>query len=146
MPAAQVATKHIAVDADQQSANVKIDINAQSNVATPWKVQVGTLNISGGQLKWLDQTLPSPAQVRLVGLSVNAAAIAYPFAAAAPCGLKDRLVWTLPAWQASHWPSRRALTSRARGHRPGCRYDCHRGRLAAFHGSPVRGEVFTAYP
>jgi len=84
MPTAQVATKNIAVGADQQSANVQIDINAKSDVATPWKVQVGTLNISGGQLKWLDQTLPSPAQVRLVGLSVNAAAIAYPFTAAAP--------------------------------------------------------------
>ena len=42
------------------------------------------MDVQGGTLNWRDETLPSPAQIRLQDLVLNASAIAYPFAASAP--------------------------------------------------------------
>lgn len=52
--------------------------------ATPWKVQVARVAVRGGRVNWLDETLASPADIRLSGLVLNASAIAIPFAASAP--------------------------------------------------------------
>ncbi len=51
---------------------------------SPWKVQVAKVAVHGGRVNWLDETLPSPAQIRLTDLALNASAIAMPFTAGAP--------------------------------------------------------------
>ncbi|MBW8722914.1 MAG: DUF748 domain-containing protein, partial [Polaromonas sp.] len=56
----------------------------QPPVATPWKVEVARVAVRGGRVNWLDETLASPADIRLSGLALNASAIAMPFAAGAP--------------------------------------------------------------
>ncbi|MES2281738.1 MAG: DUF748 domain-containing protein [Pseudomonadota bacterium] len=53
-------------------------------VANPWKVQVASVAVRDGRVNWLDETLASPAQVRLAGVALDASAIAYPFAAGSP--------------------------------------------------------------
>lgn len=40
--------------------------------------------VRDGRVNWLDETLASPADIRLSGLALNASAIAFPFAASAP--------------------------------------------------------------
>ncbi|AYQ30113.1 MULTISPECIES: DUF748 domain-containing protein [unclassified Polaromonas] len=57
---------------------------AKAPAATPWKVQVARVAVRGGRVNWLDETLASPADIRLAGLALNASAIAIPFAAGAP--------------------------------------------------------------
>jgi hypothetical protein len=52
--------------------------------ATPWKVQVARVAVRGGRVNWLDETLASPADIRLASLTLNASAISMPFAANAP--------------------------------------------------------------
>jgi len=52
--------------------------------ATPWKVQVARVAVRDGRVNWLDETLASPADIRLSGLALNASAIAMPFMASAP--------------------------------------------------------------
>ena len=49
-----------------------------------WRVQIANVAVRDGRVNWLDETLASPAMVRLKGLSVNASTIAVPFAAGAP--------------------------------------------------------------
>ncbi len=51
---------------------------------SPWKVQVARLAVRDGRVNWLDETLTSPAQVRLAGVTLDASSIAYPFAAGSP--------------------------------------------------------------
>ncbi|MES1979258.1 MAG: DUF748 domain-containing protein [Pseudomonadota bacterium] len=50
----------------------------------PWKVQVASVAVRDGRVNWLDDTLASPAQVRLAGVALDASAIAWPFAAGSP--------------------------------------------------------------
>jgi hypothetical protein len=57
---------------------------AKTPAATPWKVQVARVVVRDGRVNWLDETLASPADIRLSGLALNASAIAFPFAASAP--------------------------------------------------------------
>lgn len=52
--------------------------------STSWKVQVGRVAVRAGSVNWLDETLSSPAQIRLTDIALNASAIAVPFAAGAP--------------------------------------------------------------
>ncbi|MEO5658636.1 MAG: DUF748 domain-containing protein, partial [Polaromonas sp.] len=52
--------------------------------AAPWKVQVAQVAVRGGRVNWLDETLPSPAQIRLKDVVLNASVIAMPFTASAP--------------------------------------------------------------
>lgn len=50
----------------------------------PWRVEVGSVAVRAGKLNWLDETLASPAQIRLADMALNASAIRFPFAADAP--------------------------------------------------------------
>ncbi|NMM08473.1 DUF748 domain-containing protein [Polaromonas sp.] len=52
--------------------------------STPWKVQVAKVTVRDGRVHWLDETLATPAQIRLSGVTFDALAIAMPFAATAP--------------------------------------------------------------
>ncbi|MDB5886951.1 MAG: hypothetical protein JWR74_3122, partial [Polaromonas sp.] len=83
-PNDQVAEKTIAKGKDAASESSSAALKKPGNAPAPWKVEIGKLGITDGKLNWLDETLPSPAQIRLNGLAVNAAAMAYPFAAASP--------------------------------------------------------------
>ena len=85
------ATKTIAVSAQPASAagqnDSKIPLEAApvaGAAATPWRVQVARMALTGGTLNWRDDTLASPAQIRLAGLALQASALAYPFTASAP--------------------------------------------------------------
>jgi hypothetical protein len=57
---------------------------ARASAAIPWKVQVARVALRAGSVNWRDETLASPADIRLTGLVVDATAIALPFAAGAP--------------------------------------------------------------
>ncbi|MDP3797143.1 MAG: DUF748 domain-containing protein [Polaromonas sp.] len=94
----QGATKNIAANAQapggnpSNAAQAKAAVSAPaappvaavSTASTPWKVQVGKVTMRGGALNWLDETLTSPARIRLAGIALDASAIAVPFAASAP--------------------------------------------------------------
>ncbi len=54
------------------------------SAANPWKVRVASVAVRDGRVNWLDETLASPAQVRLAGMTLDASAIAWPFAAGSP--------------------------------------------------------------
>lgn len=58
--------------------------SAKAPAGTPWKVQVARVAVRAGSVNWRDETLASPADIRLTGLVLNASAIAMPFAAGAP--------------------------------------------------------------
>lgn len=66
--------------------------------ATPasWRVEVGSVAVRGGKVNWLDETLASPAQIRLAGMVLNASAIRFPFAAAAPLKFDGSLGLDVP--------------------------------------------------
>ncbi len=50
----------------------------------PWRVQMASLTVRGGQVNWRDETLAAPATIRLADVALNASALVYPFAANAP--------------------------------------------------------------
>jgi hypothetical protein len=101
-PADQSAIKNIAASARPERAGGLNDANNQAQTAqtalppassapaqsapasTPWKVQVGKVVVRDGRIHWLDETLATPAQIRLSGVALDASAIALPFAATAP--------------------------------------------------------------
>ena len=83
-PTASVATKIIADDARKTAAKGQNDAKAGIQASPPWQVRVGAVTVREGRVNWLDETLASPAQIRLAGLTLNASAIAVPFAASAP--------------------------------------------------------------
>ena len=81
----QGAAKSIAASARPASAKTQNDANLQAKApVTAWKVQVARVDVQRGSMNWLDETLPSPAQIRLKDLAFHASAIALPFAANAP--------------------------------------------------------------
>lgn len=109
-PASQSATKNVAADAYKERAKAKIGAPPGARASapaakptttaasgTPWKVQVGRVAVHDGRLNWLDETLPSPAQIRLAGIALNASAIAVPFAASAPLQFNGSLGLDQPA-------------------------------------------------
>ncbi|WP_411884495.1 DUF748 domain-containing protein [Polaromonas sp. YR568] len=57
---------------------------ARAPASTPWKVQIARVALRAGTVNWRDETLVSPADIRLTGLVLDATAIALPFAASAP--------------------------------------------------------------
>ena len=59
--------------------------------STPWKVQVAKVTVRDGRVHWLDETLATPAQIRLSGVTLDASAIAMPFAASAPLRFRGSL-------------------------------------------------------
>jgi len=99
-----VAIKNRAADAG--SAGAAVQNNAPTQAASapavpraaipaparpPWKVQVASLAVRSGRVNWLDQSLASPAQIRLNGLVLDASAISYPFSAGAPVQFKGAI-------------------------------------------------------
>lgn len=52
--------------------------------SAPWKVQIARVAVRAGRVNWLDETLASPADIHLAGLTLNASGIAMPFVASAP--------------------------------------------------------------
>ena len=105
----QIATKVIASDerpgraggqndapsqapsAPASAASAARPVPAMAPAARPWKVQVASVAMRGGSVNWLDQSLASPAQIRLNGLVLDASAIAFPFAADAPLQFKGSI-------------------------------------------------------
>lgn len=92
------ATKSIAADARPERAGGQNNASSQTPAVpvttpgtTPWKVQIASAAVRGGSVNWLDQSLASPAQIRLNGLVLEASAIAFPFAAAAPLQFKGSI-------------------------------------------------------
>ncbi|SDM76654.1 DUF748 domain-containing protein [Polaromonas sp. JS666] len=79
-PAATPATKSEASTPDGAKPTAPVKAAA----TTPWKVQVARVAVRAGSVNWLDETLASPADIRLTGLALNATAIAMPFSAGAP--------------------------------------------------------------
>ncbi len=79
--------------------------------AIPWKVQVASVSVRDGKVNWLDESLASPAQVRLAGVTLDASAIAYPFAAASPMQFSGSLGLdaTAPAALSVKQPPAKAL-------------------------------------
>lgn len=91
---AKLATKSIAAGARPERAKGQNNAASQASTppaARPWKVEVASLAVRGGSVNWLDQSLASPAQIRLNGLVLDASAIAFPFAAAAPLQFKGSI-------------------------------------------------------
>ncbi|MCZ8256403.1 MAG: DUF748 domain-containing protein, partial [Polaromonas sp.] len=93
---------------------------ATNTAATaPWKVQVARVAVRGGRLHWLDETLASPADIRLTGLALNATAISMPFAASAPLkfdgsvGLEPPAAAPAPARPAAKKPAQPAAPEAA---------------------------------
>ena len=99
LPAAsQDATKNVAANDRPERAAGQKNSESQAKAAldpasapaanpavpTPWKVQVARVAVRGGSINWLDETLPSPARIRLTDMAFNASAIAIPFTAGAP--------------------------------------------------------------
>ena len=82
-PQSQTTTKKIADEGRPQRTTSQKDQKVQA-AAPAWQVQVAKLALRGGRVNWLDETLASPARVRLGGLRLDASAIAMPFKASAP--------------------------------------------------------------
>lgn len=80
--------------------------------ATPWNVQVARVAVRGGRVHWLDETLVSPADIRLAGLALNASAISMPFAASAPLKFDGSVGLEPPA--AAPAPAKAAATKQAK--------------------------------
>ncbi|MES2954238.1 MAG: DUF748 domain-containing protein, partial [Pseudomonadota bacterium] len=102
----QFATKIVAADARPERARGQNNAASQAPAASasaarpapavapaamPWQVQVASVAVRAGTVNWLDQSLASPAQIRLNGLVLDASAIAFPFAAAAPLQFKGAI-------------------------------------------------------
>jgi len=80
------ATKTVAANTSPASAERLNDTKKQAAASSvrPWRVQVGRVEVKGGALDWRDESLPSPARIRLKNLALNASLIAFPFADSAP--------------------------------------------------------------
>jgi hypothetical protein len=90
-PAATTATKSeadtqgfVKVPAGNASKPANPGASAKAPASAPWKVQVARVAVRAGSVNWLDETLASPADIRMGGLVLNATAIAMPFSAGAP--------------------------------------------------------------
>ena len=81
-----VATKIVARSNHSESEKSQNDVKnkAKSPAVKPWRIQVDRVNVKGGALDWRDETLPSPAVIRLNDLALDASSIAFPFADSTP--------------------------------------------------------------
>jgi uncharacterized protein involved in outer membrane biogenesis len=92
LPAAPpVATKNIAGGAGPERAGGQNDAQSPAVSRAPWTVQVASMAVRDGGLNWLDESLPSPARIRLTGITLDAASLALPFAAASPVQFRGAL-------------------------------------------------------
>jgi hypothetical protein len=80
------ATKTVASGARESGAT-----GTKDTESGPWKVGVSHVAVRAGRVNWLDESLQPPAQVRLAGLTLDASAIALPFAPDAPLQFKGSL-------------------------------------------------------
>jgi len=92
-PAATPAAKNEAGTPDP----AKPAAAAKGTAPTPWRVQVARVAVRAGSVNWLDETLASPADIRLSGLQLNATAIAMPFSASAPLQFDGSVGFEPPA-------------------------------------------------
>ncbi|MDB5966565.1 MAG: hypothetical protein JWQ72_3065, partial [Polaromonas sp.] len=83
----------------------------RATAAAAWKVEVAAVAVRGGRVSWRDETLASPAEVRLAGLSLDAAGISLPFRAGAPARVSGALGLDLE-------PAAPATATGAAGSRP----------------------------
>lgn len=89
-PESQPTTKSIASEGRTSRATGQNNKNMQAGAA-PWKLQLGQVVVRGGRVNWLDETLASPARIRLGALTLDASAIVLPFTASAPLQFKGSL-------------------------------------------------------
>jgi hypothetical protein len=117
--AGQNDSKNPATPASAASSPAATAPAAKTPAATPWKVQVARVAVRDGRVNWLDETLASPADIRLGGLALNASAIAFPFAANAPLkfdgsvGLEPPPAPPAPAKPAAQKPAKPAAQAAA---------------------------------
>lgn len=90
-PAASAATKSEASQPDSAKPA------ASAKAPAPWKLQVARVAVRAGSVNWLDESLASPADIRLNGLQLNATAIAMPFSAGAPLQFDGSVGFEPPA-------------------------------------------------
>lgn len=90
-PAASAATKSEASQPDSAKPA------ALAKAPAPWKLQVARVAVRAGSVNWLDESLASPADIRLNGLQLNATAIAMPFSAGAPLQFDGSVGFEPPA-------------------------------------------------
>ena len=85
-PGSPFAIKNIAKSQGMTSGEGQNDIKTQTAEAPvrPWRLQVDKVDVKSGAVDWRDDSLPSPARIRLKDLALNATSIAYPFADNAP--------------------------------------------------------------
>jgi hypothetical protein len=105
---AKEAAKPASVSASTASAPAPVAKGATA----PWRVQVARVAVRQGQLNWLDNTLATPAQVALAGLTLDASAIAFPFSADAPLQFEGAVGLALPVTPASPAGRRAAAAAR----------------------------------
>lgn len=87
---------------------------APAKTAAPsWKVLVDKVAVRGGQINWLDEALTSPARIGLTGLTLDASAIAMPFAAGAPLQFKGALGLDAPPAAAPGHPAQLSFSGSA---------------------------------
>lgn len=78
----------------------------------PWRVQISRVAVRQGALNWLDETLDTPAQIALAGLTLDASAIAFPFSPDAPLQFEGAVGLAQPV--APALPAGRGPTGKAR--------------------------------
>lgn len=104
-PARAEGQNHAASPAASASAAASARAAPPVRARTPWKVQVASLAVRSGRVNWLDQSLVSPAQIRLNGLVLDASAISYPFSAAAPLQFRGAIALDAAAVAAAAPPA-----------------------------------------
>ena len=82
-------------------------------VVPSWKVLVDKVAVRGGHINWLDESLASPARIGLTGLTLDASAIAMPFAASAPLQFKGALGLDAPLAAAPGHPAQLSFSGSA---------------------------------
>ena len=99
----QKDAKEVAKPAAGPASAASAPAPAAKAATAPWRVQMARVAVRQGKLNWLDETLATPAQIALAGLTLDASAIAFPFSADAPLqfegavGLAQSVAPTLPA-------------------------------------------------
>lgn len=102
--AAADAPKNIADNRD--STRPKAQKDSKAAATTTWKVSVDKVALRAGRIGWTDETTPRPAQLALEGVTLDASAIALPFAQPLQFSGAARLVDAVPA--AGGPPARKA--------------------------------------
>ncbi len=79
-PSAEKAPTNIAGSAGGERAGGQKDAQASAPAAAqPWRVSVDDIALQGGEISWLDDTLPKPAQLAVTALNLQAHALTWPF-------------------------------------------------------------------